>query len=195
MNNPEKSEYLGFMEEVWPNHAMPRVFVNMKKEIGDIAIQNKLIEMFDQRKLDISYFIFIKYFQNDEIRGKFFSKEDYLIDDENKLITISNCLMIPVLGIMRMMDDYKHDNVKKGWQLCPYATHTDPNNEKPYTQIQRNQIREGECDEFFKFNDLFTSYDKNYELTNWNAYLAYNGVLYFYYVQDKASSIIECQKY
>jgi hypothetical protein len=148
-NNPEYSKCINFMKDVWCNHKMPRVFANMKKESGDISIQNELIKMFDQRKLEISYSIFIEYFIDSKIISKFFSEEDFIIDEENKLITISNCLMIPVLGILKMMDDYKRDEVKEGWKLYPYATHTDPNNEKPYTQIQRNQIREGEGDEFF----------------------------------------------
>jgi hypothetical protein len=191
INNPENSEYLGFMEDVWCNHKMPKVFVNMKREAGDTNAQNMLVEMFDQRKLDISYSIFIEYFKDSKIISKFFSEEDYIIDEENESITISNCLMIPVLGILKMMDDYKRNEVKEGWELCPYATHSDPNNEKPYTQIQRNQIREGECDELFKCDFIFTTYDKNYELKNWNAYLTYNGVKYFYHVQDKSSLISE----
>jgi hypothetical protein len=149
--------------------------------------------MFDPRILEIPYSIFIKYFKDKKIRRKFFSRKDYVISGEDETIIIINCLMIPVLGILKMMDDYKRNEVKEGWELCPYAIHTDPNNEKPYTQIQRNQIREGEGDEFFKLDYLFTSYDKYYELKNWNAYLTYNGVKYFYYVQDKASLIIESQ--
>jgi hypothetical protein len=52
--------------------------------------------------------------------------------------------MIPVLGIFRMIDDYKDNKLKEGFKLCPYSTFSDPENEKAYTEIERSQIREGE---------------------------------------------------
>jgi hypothetical protein len=53
-------------------------------------------------------------------------------------------MMIAVLGILRMVDDYKNNEVKKGFELCPYATFSDPGNETAYTEIEKSQIREGE---------------------------------------------------
>jgi hypothetical protein len=179
-----------FIQNDWRNHKIPRVFANMKKEVGYLIAQHSLMEMFEHRSLEINYFVFIKYFINNEIWEKFFDREDYEIDGKRKIITIKNWLMIPVLGILKMLDDYKNDELKQGFELGPYATFTDPKNEKPYIEIQRNQIREGECRELSnrQFN-WFSNYEKNYELTNWNAYLTYNGVKYFYCVQNKFSSI------
>jgi hypothetical protein len=69
---------------------MPKVFANMKKEVGYLNSQNKLIDMFDHRSLDISYSIFIEFFTDDEIRDKFYDKEDYEIDNKNQTIIIKN---------------------------------------------------------------------------------------------------------
>jgi hypothetical protein len=88
--NTENRDFIDFIENTWRNHTMPKVFANMKKELGFLNFQNSLIDMFDYRSLDISYSIFIEYFTDDEIREKFFDKEDYEIDDENELITIKN---------------------------------------------------------------------------------------------------------
>jgi hypothetical protein len=99
--------------------------------------------------------------------------------------------MIPILGILKMVDDYKNDCLKQGFESEPYATFTDPKHEKPYIEIQRNQIRKEKCCILLDNKlDLLTNYDKSYEITNWNAYLAFNGVKYFYFVQDKHSSIV-----
>jgi hypothetical protein len=58
-------------------------------------------------------------------------------------------------------------------------------------QIQLDQIRKGECGkEFIGEPCSLADYEKIYELNNWNAYLTFNGVKYFYFVQDKQSSIV-----
>jgi hypothetical protein len=64
----------------------------MKKEVGDMKYQNKLIDMFDQRKLEISYDIFVGYFEDQNFIPSLFSDEDYLINDVGDLnsITIKN---------------------------------------------------------------------------------------------------------
>jgi hypothetical protein len=189
-------DYIDFIESSWRNHTMPRVFVNMKKEIGNITIQNNLIDMFGNRSLEISYPIFIEYFTDEEIWKKFFDQEDYEIDHESESIIIKNWFMIPILGILRMVDDYKKGCLKQGFELEPYAIFTDPENKKPYTEIERNQIKEGECRILFMGETWpLMNYDKTYELNNWNAYLTFNGVKYFYFVQDKHSSIVIEQIY
>jgi hypothetical protein len=53
----------------------------MKKEVGDMKYQNKLIDMFDQRKLEISYDIFVGYFEDQNFIPSLFSDEDYFIND------------------------------------------------------------------------------------------------------------------
>jgi hypothetical protein len=69
--------------------------------------------------------------------------EDYIINDVagNKSITIKNCILIPLLGILRLLDDFKNGTLKQGWRFTPYATFIDPGNEKAYTEIQIDQIR------------------------------------------------------
>jgi hypothetical protein len=52
--------------------------------------------------------------------------------------------MIPVLGIFKMIDDYKDNKLKQGFELCPYSTFSESENEKAYIEIERSQIREGE---------------------------------------------------
>jgi hypothetical protein len=196
VSNFKNAEHINFMRNVWRNHRMPKVFVNMENKVENFKAQGKLIELFKYRKFETPLNIFIKYFRNNEIRENFFNKKDYEIDYKMKLITIKNCLIIPILGILKMIDDFKNDNLKKGFELCPYATHTDSANEKAYTEIRRDQIRKGECQKLFELHPLsFTNYDRNYELKNWNAYLAYNGVKYFYWVQDKQHIIVEEDKH
>jgi hypothetical protein len=191
-DNFKDTKHINFMHDVWRNHKIPKVFVNMKKEVEDLKALNKLIELFERRKLEISYDIFIDYFKNDEIRDKFFDREDYEIDYEKESIAIKNWLIIPILGILRMIDDYKNDSLKEGFELCPYATLTNPGNEKAYSQIRIGQIREGECQKLFSRHlSTFSCYDRIYELKNWNAYLTYNGVRYFYWIQDKQHLIVE----
>jgi hypothetical protein len=166
--------------------------------IGDMKYQNKLVALFDQRSLNISYDIFIDYFENQNIIPSFFAEEDYNIDNsgENNTIIIKNWMMIAVLGILRMVDDYKNNEVKEGFELCPYATFSDPGNETAYAEIERSQIREGEWEDLFRMHSLmFTCYDKDYELKNWNAFLTYNGVKYFYYVQNLDHLIVEQEKH
>jgi hypothetical protein len=185
------------MREVWLEHRIPRVFVNMKKEIGDIRYLNKLVEMFNRRELEISYNLFIN-FLNPNYSSVNFDHHDYdIIESEEKWsIKIKNWLMIPALGILKMIDDYKNDCIKQGWELCPYASFSNPGNEKAYTQIDRDEIRAGEWEDLFKeHSGLFTSYDKNYELKNWNAFLTYNGVKYFYFVQNLSHLIVEKEKH
>jgi hypothetical protein len=191
IKNIKNWNFIDYVHNTWRNHTMPTVFANMKKEVGYLNTQNTLIDMFDHRSLEISFSIFIEYFTDDEIREKFFDQEDYEIDDEKESITIENWLMIPVLGILRMMDDYKNGCLKQGFKFEPYATFADPKHEKSCAMINRNQIRKGECRDFFNLEfHKFSNYEKNYEITNWNAYLVFNGVKYFYFVQDKHSSII-----
>jgi hypothetical protein len=101
--------------------------------------------LFDKRELEISYDIFSKYFE-EENNSSLFSKEDYSINDiaNKKSITIKNCLLIPMLGIFRLLDDFKNGTLKQGWRFTPYATFTDPGNDKAYTEIKKDQIRAGE---------------------------------------------------
>jgi hypothetical protein len=73
-------------------------------------------------------------------------EDNYIINDiaNKKSITIKNCLLIPMLGILRLLDDCKNGTLKQGWMFTPYATFTDPGNEKTYTEIKKDQIRAGE---------------------------------------------------
>jgi hypothetical protein len=192
LNIGRKVDFSSFIINGWINHVIPSVFANMKKEVGGfISTQHKLIDMFELSTLEISYKSFIEYFKNDNIMKSFVYKEDYEKDDIKKTIIIKNWLMIPILGTLKMSDDYKNGWVKEGFELEPYGTFTDPTNEKPYVQIQLDQIRKGECGkEFIGEPCSLADYEKIYELNNWNAYLTFNGVKYFYFVQDKQSSIV-----
>jgi hypothetical protein len=192
VKNIEKLDFRHFIFHGWRNHVIPFVFANMKKDIGGfISAQHQLKDMFELSTLEISFDIFKEYFNDDNVRKIFFDEEDYEKDDIKKTIIIKNWLMIPILGTLKMSDDYKNGWVKEGFELEPYGTFTDPKNEKPYVQIQLDQIRKGECGkEFIGEPCSLADYEKIYELNNWHAHLTFNGVKYFYFVQDKQSSIV-----
>jgi hypothetical protein len=91
IKNNKNCDFIDFIENTWRNHTMPRVFANIDKEVGFLKAQHKLVDMFDQpSSLEISYPIFIEYFNDDNITEKFFDKEDYHLDYEKELITIKN---------------------------------------------------------------------------------------------------------
>jgi hypothetical protein len=180
-----------FIFDEWRNRTIPKVFANMKKDLGFRNTQREMIDMFGPWKLEIDYKSFKDYFEDENIRDTFFGEEDYEYDDEKETIIIKNWFMIPILGILKMSDDYKNGWVKEGFEFEPYGTFTDPKNEKPYVQIQLDQIRKGECGkEFIGEPCSLADYEKIYELNNWHAHLTFNGVKYFYFVQDKQSSIV-----
>jgi hypothetical protein len=189
--NIDKNYLRCFIFNEWRNHKIPDVFANMKKGLGFRNTQNKLIDMFEPWALEISYESFKDYFEDENIRDTFFSEADYEYDDEKETIIIKNCFMIPILGILKMSDDYKNGWVKEGFEVEPYGTFTDPKNEQPYVQIQLDQIRKGECGkEFIGEPCSLADYEKIYELNNWHAHLTFHGVKYFYFVQDKHSSVV-----
>jgi hypothetical protein len=180
-----------FITNGWRNHKIPDVFANMKKGLGFTNTQHEMIDMFKPYKLEISYESFKDYFEDENIRDTFFSEADYEYDDGKETIIIKNCFMIPILGILKMSDDYKNGWVKECFKFEPYGTFTDPKNKKPYLQIQLDQIRKGECGkEFIGKPCSLADYEKIYELNNWHAHLTFNGVKYFYFVQNKQSSIV-----
>jgi hypothetical protein len=163
----------------------------MKKDLGLMNTQREMIDMFEPWTLEISYELFIEYVKNENIMKSLDDEEDYEYDDEKETIIIKNCFMIPILGILKMSDDYRNGWVKEGFEFEPYGTFTDPTNEKPYMQIQLDQIRKGECGkEFIGEPCSLADYEKIYELNNWHAHLTFDGVKYFYFVQNKQSSVV-----
>jgi hypothetical protein len=189
--NIDKNYLHDFILKEWRNHKIPDVFANMRKDLGFMNTLNKLIDMFEPWTLEIDYKSFKDYFEDENIRDMFFNEGDYEYDDERETIIIKNWLMIPILGTLKMFDDYKNGQVKEGFEFEPYGSFTDPKNEKPYVQIQLDQIRKGECGkEFIGEPCSLADYEKIYELNNWHAHLTFNWVKYFYFVQDKQSSIV-----
>jgi hypothetical protein len=73
-----------------------------------------------------------------------FSNDDFAVDHEKKTISISNCQIIPILGILKLMDDLKNFKIKEGWNFTPYSSITDKRSQKPYIKIELFEIRKGE---------------------------------------------------
>jgi hypothetical protein len=78
-------------------------------------------EEYNLRNLKIDYDLFRRYFTTE---FSFFNKfqEDIAVDDNSKEITIRDCRIIPVLGMLKMLDDYNSKSISEGWKLSTYST-------------------------------------------------------------------------
>jgi hypothetical protein len=128
------------------------------------------------------------------MEGTLFEKdeENIVVDDEEKTITISDCRIIPILGTLKMLDDYKNGQVSEEWELSTYSTFEEAHSDVGYREVK--EFREGEGRTSEEFNKNTTKYDKLYELKNLSRFLNYNGIRYFYFVQGKLDQIVEVEK-
>jgi hypothetical protein len=192
------------------HHYDRRIFVNMRSEKEwrnyQERIQNSFLGEYqtpfqsevsqddsktgNYRNLEIEYDIFIKYFL---MEGSLLEKhkEDVAIDEEDKTITISDCRIIPILGTLKMLDDYRDGQVSKEWRLSTYSIFEEAHNERAYEEVK--EFREGEGSTSEVYNGNTTKFDKLYELKNLSRFLYYNGVRYFYFIQNKLDQIVEVE--
>jgi hypothetical protein len=119
-------------------------------------------------------------------------EEDVAIDKENETITISDCRIIPIIGILKMIDDYRDGEVSEEWELSTYSTFEEAHSDIECEEVK--EFREGEGSTSEIFNGNTTEYDKLYELKNLSQFLYYNRVRYFYFIQDKLDQIVEVEK-
>jgi hypothetical protein len=119
-------------------------------------------------------------------------EEDIVIDSKYKTITISDCRIIPILGTLKMLDDYKNGEISNEWKLSTYSTFEEAHSDFGLEEVK--EFREGEGSTSEAFNKNSTEYDKLYELKNLSRFLYYNGVRYFYFIQGKLDQVVEIEK-
>jgi hypothetical protein len=91
-------------------------------------------------------------------------EEDVAIDKGNETITISDCRIIPIIGILKMIDDYRDGEVSEEWELSTYSTFEEAHSDIECEEAK--EFREGEGSTCEIFNGNTTEYDKLYELKN-----------------------------
>jgi hypothetical protein len=119
-------------------------------------------------------------------------EEDIVIDSKYKTITISDCRIIPILGTLKMLDDYKNGEISKEWKLSTYSTFEEAHSDLGLEEAKEFREGEGSTSEAYYKNS--TEYDKLYELKNLSRFLYYNGVRYFYFIQGKLDQVVEIEK-
>jgi hypothetical protein len=119
--------FFGVIQKIEEHHYDRRIFVNLRLEKEWLNHQEKMKNIFrgeneilsknknfkegpktdNSRNLEIDFYTFIEYFQMEgSLLEKY--KEDVAFDEEGKTITISDCRIIPILGTLKMLDDYKN---------------------------------------------------------------------------------------
>jgi hypothetical protein len=191
-------------------HYDRRIFVNTRSEKKWRNFQEKIENTFlgeykilsknegtkdgpktgNYRNLQIDFDIFIDCFIKEEALLEKY-KEDVFIDKEWKTITISDWRIIPIIGTLRMLDDYKKGLVSEEWELSTYSTFEEAHSDIAYEEVKQFREKEGSTSEIF--NNYITEYDKLYELKNLSRFLYYNGVRYFYFIQGKLDQIVEVE--
>jgi hypothetical protein len=184
------------------------IFVNMRSEKHWQSLQRKIENTFigeyegpqeedkhervigNYRDLDIAYDTFIRYFEAEKgLLDQF--EQDYKINHDTRVITISDCRIIPILGMLRMFDDYKSASISQDWKLSTYSTFEEVSFSQAYEKIAEFRQGEGNSTKNFELNK--SEYDKLYELKNLSQFIFYNGVRYFYFVQGKIDEIVEVE--
>jgi hypothetical protein len=209
-NSILKLDSFKIVQTIEAYHYDRRIFVNMRSEKKWRNLQEKMENTFlgeykilsknkgtkdvqktgNYRNLQIDFDIFIDCFNKEgPLLEKY--KEDVAIDEEWKTITISDWRIIPIIGTLKMLDDYKKGLVSEDWELSTYSKFEEAHSDIGYEEVKEFREKEGFTTEIFK--DHITEYDKLYELKNLSRFLYYNGVRYFYFIQGKLDQIVEVE--